>query len=139
MLEGLVHAHSGLRWIVLLLLLVSLIISFQAPASSKRKIYLFTLIFTHIQLLIGIFLFFKSSKVVLDSIAMKDAFLRFYLVEHSLMMILSAILITIGFKKYKKLEGRNADKVITVFYGIALVLILIAIPWPFRQLAGSWF
>jgi hypothetical protein len=139
MLEGLVHAHSGLRWVVLILLLVSIIISLQAPSNSKRKIYLFTLIFTHIQLLIGLVLFFKSSKVVFDSIAMKDAFLRFYLVEHSLMMILSVVLITIGFRKYKKLEGRAADKVISVFYGLALVLILIAIPWPFRQLGGSWF
>ena len=72
---------------------------------------------------------------------MKDALYRFFTVEHSLMMTIAMVLITIGHAKSKKKENDTAKfKTIAVFYTIALVLILAAIPWPFRTALGAgWF
>lgn len=142
----LIHAHSGLRWIVLILLLVSIFGSFTkrkntAFSDSDKKSYMFTMIFTHIQLLLGAILYFISDKVVFNAETMKNAFSRFYAVEHSTMMVLAVILITIGYSRSKKADTVNAKhKAISIFYTIALLLILAAIPWPFREgLGGSWF
>lgn len=63
MYPGLVHAHSGLRWIALLLLLVAVVVAIgkwqgrSGYTDGNRKLYLFTLIAVHTQLLLGLVLF----------------------------------------------------------------------------------
>jgi hypothetical protein len=64
---------------------------------------------------------------------MKNAAARFWVLEHFTSMILAIILITIGHIKYKK-GGKPGTT--TVLYLIALLLILSAIPWPFRAGIG---
>lgn len=145
MLDGLVHAHSGLRWIVLILLLVSIFNAFAKKKSGlyterDRKLALFTMIFTHVQLLIGLVLYFISPLVVFSADSMSNSLQRFYLLEHILMMVIAIALITIGHSKSKKAaEAAAKFKAISVFYLIALIIILAAIPWPFRNLGGAWF
>ncbi len=104
------------------------------------RISLFALIITHIQLLIGIIIFFVSPLVVWFSGThkvgeiMKDATLRLYNVEHPLVMILTVVFITMGYSKHKKkLTSTPKFKVLTIFYTIALVLMLSRIPW------ANWF
>jgi len=140
------HAHSGLRWIILILLLVSIFGSFtkrkkSSFSDSDKKTYLFTMTFAHIQVLLGAILYFISPKVQFTAGMMKDAFARFYAVEHSSMMLVAIILITIGYSRSKKADTVNGKhKAISIFYTIALLVILAAIPWPFREgLGGSWF
>jgi len=60
--------------------------------------------------------------------------------EHLTMMLIAAVLVTIGRKKAEKaLAPIVKHKKIIVFYSIALLLILASIPWPFRAVSGAWF
>lgn len=146
MYNGLLHAHSGLRWVVLILLLVSIFNAFSKKkngtwGAGDKKMALFTLIFTHIQLLIGIGIYFQSAKVSFASGVMTDGFARFYTVEHVLGMIIAIALITIGYSKSKRADTDTKKfGAVATFYLIGLILILASIPWPFREnLGGSWF
>lgn len=137
-----IHAHSGLRWVVLFLLIAAITTAYNnnkkgVPYSKEtNKLGLFALIFTHIQLLLGLGLYFTSSFVKFEGGVMKDSLLRFYTVEHILMMLIAIALITIGYSKTKKTG--NWKKQFT-FYLIGLIVILLAIPWPFRGLHAGWF
>ncbi len=98
------------------------------------------MIMAHFQLLIGIALYFTSPKVVFSASSMKDAVLRFFLVEHPAMMILAIILITIGYVKANKAEDDlKKSRLLMIFFTSALILILAAIPWPFLNYGGKWF
>ena len=138
-MNALVSAHSGLRWLVLLSLLVAILVAFLSRKNNsiekKQKIsYLLALVFSHIQLLIGIVLyFFHSGKVVFSSETMSNPITRFFTVEHLLGMVIAIALITIGYSKAKK---QQSNKKIFSFYLIALVIIFASIPWPFREALG---
>ena len=99
------------------------------------------MIFLHIQLLIGLVLYFKSAKVTFIDGWMKDPEDRFYGMEHILMMVIAIVLVTIGRKKAENhIEPAKKFKTITLWYTIALLIIIAAIPWPFREaLGGKWF
>lgn len=125
------HAHSGLRWLVLIFLLLAVIKSFAGWFGKKEfnksdnLIALLLLSFTHTQLIIGVVLYFISDKVIAIGDAMKDSALRFWAMEHGLMMIIAIVLITLGRVKSKK-ATENIDKFKkgAIFYTIALVLII---------------
>lgn len=142
---GLLHAHSGLRWIVLILLVVAVLNAILKKGKGQytegdRKLNLFTMVFFHVQFLIGIALYFISPIVNFSEGFMKDTIRRFFGMEHTLIMVIAFILITIGHSKSKKAESPvQKNKYIMLFYGIALVLILAGIPWPFRELGRGWF
>ena len=145
-MEILKHAHSGLRWLVLAALILAILNAVGKTNGSKpftdkdRKLGLFGLIFTHTQFLLGLILYFISSKVVFSGAAMKDSVLRFYLVEHLSIMVIAVVLITIGYSKSKRAQSDGKKfKSILVFYLIGLLLIIAGIPWPFRQLGAGWF
>jgi hypothetical protein len=143
----LISSHSGWRWIVLILIVAAVVKMHmgwkgkKAFTDGSRKLALFTMIAFHLQFLFGWILYFTSSKVGFFEGMMKDAMYRFFTVEHSLMMTIAMVLITIGYSKSKKKKTDTAKfKVIAVMYTIALVLILAAIPWPFREALGAgWF
>ena len=139
------QAHSGFRFIVLILLVIAFIAALAGWMGNKdytngnQKINLFTLISAHIQLLIGLGLYFVSPYVKLDDMggAMKDPNLRFWTVEHALIMILAIVLITVGYSKSKKtLNAAAKHKKIAVFFGIALILIFAGILMGNRPLLG---
>jgi len=73
----LVHLHSVNRWIVLLLIVLALIKSFSGWFGKKdftdadKKSALFALIFTHIQLILGLALFFISPLVSFEEGALQ--------------------------------------------------------------------
>ena len=136
----LLHAHSGLRYVVLGLLIAAVFTAYskwQQSSQDDSKLYLFTLIATHTQLLIGLVLYFMSPKVNFDLISEKV--FRFYSIEHVFMMLIAIVLITVGRVRSKKLAGADKHRTVLYFYGLALVIILVAIPWPFRNLGSGWF
>ena len=139
------HAHSGLRWLVILFLVLAIVFSLIKWIGKKpfwethRKYALLGLIFTHLQILLGFILYFISPKVIMSKEAMKDAVSRFYLVEHLTGMIIAVVLITVGYSMAKRALPEKSSKLIFWFYTIGLLLILAMIPWPFRDLGGSWF
>ncbi|MFD1553617.1 cytochrome B [Putridiphycobacter roseus] len=144
MYNGLLHAHSGLRWIALFFILAAIIISFTSKgkpySAMEKKLALFTLISFHIQLVIGLYLYFTSPKVNFFEGFMKDSVARFFNVEHIFGMLIAIVLITMGYSKSKKKTEASAKrKTIKTFYIIGLLILIATIPWPFRGLGGSWF
>lgn len=144
MYSGLVHAHSGLRWIALVLLLAAVAVAIgkwqgrSGYTEGNRKLYLFTLIAVHTQLLLGLALFFISPKVNFSLLS--DKVYRFYTVEHTAGMLIAIILVTIGYSRSKRAtDAVTKQRLIGIFYGIGLLLILASIPWPFRILGANWF
>lgn len=142
----LVHAHSGLRWLVLVFLILAIVNAARkqsrqtAYGASDKRVSLLALIFTHVQLILGLILYFISPKVVFSAETMGNTMLRFYTVEHITIMLLAIALITIGYSRAKR-QSTDAQKFKTTFrfYLIGLILILISIPWPFRNLGAGWF
>lgn len=136
MYTGLLHAHSYIAYLALILLVVASLNAIIGMTSNKefkdgdRKLSLFALIFTHVQLLIGIILYFVSPLVQSFSVAMKDSTLRLYALEHPLINIIAVVLITIGWSKHKKAATNKAKfKSIGIMYAIGTILILSRIPW----------
>lgn len=133
--------HSYWAYLVLAVLIIASINAIFKSLRGKEyeakdfRISLFTLIISHIQLLIGLLLYFVSPRLEFFSElgmggVMKDAVNRLYLVEHPLINIIAVVLITIGYSKHKKkLTSQSKLKMIAVFYTIALVLFLSRIPW----------
>lgn len=130
--------HSGWAYLALLLLVFAVANSFVGMSSKKeftskdRKIALFALMGTHLQLLVGLILYFVSEVGFkqLSGAAMKNSELRLTVLEHPLINIIAIALITIGWIKHKKATtGEAKFKSIAIFFGLGLVLILIRIPW----------
>ncbi|MDT0691197.1 hypothetical protein RM549_15485 [Salegentibacter sp. F188] len=136
--------HSYWAYVVLIVLLVASFNAIIGFASNKEysatnfRIALFTLIVSHIQLLIGIVLYLTPANLArFDGgmgEVMRSSSLRLYLVEHPLMMIIALALITIGYSKHKKkLTSRPKFKVLAIFYTLGLLVVLTRIPW------STWF
>lgn len=133
--------HSYWAYLVLLMIVLaagnSLVKSIAKKEYDARdfRVSLFTLIVSHIQLLIGIVLFFAADSINIISEMgmgniMKNATLRSNIIEHPLTMIIAVALITIGYSKHKKkLVSSSKLKTLAIFYTLALVLILAKIPW----------
>jgi NADH:ubiquinone oxidoreductase subunit 2 (subunit N) len=128
--------HSGWAYLALLLLIIAVVNLIIGLVSKKefmpkdRKIALFGLIGIHIQLLVGMFLYFLSSNGFSSLGQMSNPELRLTSLEHPLINIIAVILITIGWSKHKKLTTSDSKfKILSIFYGLGLVLILSRIPW----------
>lgn len=146
MYNGLLHAHSGLRWILLALLVATIFNAFKKWKAKEpftdidNKLSLFTLITSHIMLLIGFYLFFVSPRVNLSGLDMKDSMSRFFTVEHTTGMIIAIILITLGRIQSKKItEDALKHKKTFMMFLIALIIMFLSIPWPFRGFGNAWF
>lgn len=136
--------HSYWAYLVLIMLIITSVNALIGFFSKKEygatdfRLALFTLIVSHIQLLIGIVLYFLSPKFAAFQggmgAVMKNSESRLYLVEHPLIMIIAIALITIGYSKHKKkLTSHPKFKLLSIFYTLALVFVLSRIPW------SAWF
>jgi hypothetical protein len=136
--------HSYWAYLVLAILIFTVVNAIIGLKQKKEftdkdlRLGLFTLILSHIQLLIGLGWYFMSPwfKALKSNIGevMGDKAVRLLAVEHPIMMILAIVLITIGWSKHKKKTEDTAKfKTFVVFYGLALLLILSRIPW------NNWF
>ena len=71
---------------------------------------------------------------------MKDSQIRFFTVEHSTLMIIAIVFITLARIRSKKAATDAAKfRMLMIFSLIALVTILLAVPWPFSPIARPWF
>ena len=134
--------HSYWAYLVLLVLVLATFNALFKFFGNKEfdekdfRISLFALITMHIQLLIGIVLFFLKdyfstiSEVGGMGEVMKNSALRNLIVEHPTSMIIAVALVTIGYSKHKKkLVSKPKFKMLAIFYTIALALVLYMIPW----------
>jgi len=132
--------HSYWAFFVLFILVAVIINAFIGRYMGKEfstkdlRISLFGLIFSHIQLLIGLILYFVSpwfdQWAAIGMGVMKDAQTRLYLVEHPITNILAIVLITIGWSMHKR-QSESSKKFLRIilFYSLGLLLLLSRIPW----------
>lgn len=142
----LIFFHSLIRWFVLGTLLYSLYrayfgykygLSFTKSDNALRH---WTATTAHIQLITGILVYSKSAAVksFFAGLGSRDHITEpvFFGVIHIALMLTAIILITIGSALAKrKATGHDQFKTILIWFGTALLLILIAIPWPFSPFA----
>lgn len=135
MYEFIQKFHSGWAYVALILLVFAILNSVMGLTSNRaftakdRKIALFGLIGIHVQLLVGLILYFVSP-LGLSGFNMKEAALRLTSMEHPLINVIAIVLITMGWSSHKKLTESPAKfKKIAVMYGLGLALILLRLPW----------
>lgn len=145
--------HSWLRWLILIAAIWTIIQAISGMAARRpykaadHKSSLFFSVFMDLQFLIGIILYFvdgwakKWTGGQLKEV-MGNSAQRFFTLEHIIMMIIALILVHIGRSVVKKtsLDQKKHSKSL-IYFGVAFLLILLAIPWPFRVDLGfhPWF
>lgn len=141
MYTGFLHLHDVLRWLLLVSLAVTLVkylAGWFGNQPWKKTDNILGIVFTSLmdlQLLTGLVLYFFLSPVTKLAMsdfgaAMKDADLRFYAVEHFAMMLIAVVLVHIGRAKSKKAKtDQGKFKIASIFFLIALVIMIAAIPW----------
>jgi hypothetical protein len=149
-MQTLLVLHDLIRWLILLFALWTVIRAISGLASKRdytsadSRSNFFFMLSMDIQLLTGLILYFTNGwfeglKHIGES--MKDPMVRFFTIEHSVMMIIAWILVHAGRVSVKKAStSQSKFKKSLLFFGIALLIILFAIPWPFREaIARPWF
>jgi hypothetical protein len=142
-MQAILVIHNILRWAVLLfgvwtlLNAISGVTGKRAFTVNDNRSNLFFMICCDIQLLIGLILYFSNAwfdKLKTSGGAiMKNTYDRFFTVEHAAMMIIAWILVHVGRTAVKKAStDPSKHKKMLIFFGLALLLILASIPWPFR-------
>jgi uncharacterized protein YacL len=137
MQTGFKHLHILLPYLLLLLPLLAIVVSLvkeknETVSGKPSKLVLFTLIFSHIQLLVGLVLLVMNFSAISGTGVniMKDAALRMKLIEHPIMMILAVVFITMGYSKAKRAtNGRDRAKKIAIFYGLGLLITIFAMSY----------
>jgi uncharacterized membrane protein YphA (DoxX/SURF4 family) len=148
MYEFILAIHNILRWIALVLLILTTLFAFigwlgkREWAERDRKFGFFTTIALDTQLLLGLILYFFLSPLTKTALqdfgaAMGVADLRFFGLEHAVYMILAVILAHVGSVLAKKAPNSKAKFMRTaIFFGLALLLVLAGIPWGRPILPG---
>lgn len=127
------HLHSGWAYLTLLMaILFFLAVSFYAlnrkgKDNAITKISFYTTLVFHVQMVVGIILYFVSPYAQWTENTMKDETTRLYAVEHPLIMFTAVILVTVANSKIKKSETIKVPVAILVLF--ALVCVLSRIPW----------
>lgn len=133
--------HSLTAYVVLVLLFIALLNAIMGSIKKSDfsprdfKLTLWALIATHIQVILGLVLYFISPLGIKSfssngAQVMKDATLRLFAVEHISVMLIAAVILTIGYSKQKRTEESAVKfKRISIFYGLAFILVLSRIPW----------
>jgi len=129
--DTLLLVHSYLRYFILIALLIVIVKSLigwlnnrpYTPLDNKLSLYL--LIFTHMQVVAGLILYFVSDVVQFTSETMKVKMLRYWTVEHLTAMIVVVVLITAARSTSKKMSSDQAKhKRLAIFNLIALIIIV---------------
>lgn len=147
MYTTLLALHSFFRWIVLITLLIAIVRSWQGWLGNKQYtkqdniLRNITASAAHIQLILGVWLYFISPVISYFLSNFNDAVhnrqIRFFGMEHSIMMLLGITLITIGSAKAKrKAEDKEKFKTMAIWFTIGLLVILSSVPWGFSPLVS---
>jgi hypothetical protein len=134
--------HSWFRWLVLVTALVTLsraVLGLNArklwSAGDDRSFLLF-IIAIDVQTLLGLVLYVGISPITAIAFqnlaaAMRDASLRFFVVEHAVGMVIAVALAHIGRVRVRRsIAAHDKQKTTILFVALALIVMLLAIPWP---------
>lgn len=149
--KALIASHSGMRYIILILMILAVVFANQSSKGKRpfegatKKTGMFTMILIDVQLLMGLVLYFffiasqtnfKIGKLT-DQLGVSS--FRSIAVEHALGMFIALVLVHIGYAKAKKaMSATEAGRKQFIYYLIALILILLSIPWPFLHPERGW-
>jgi len=147
MYQTLIFYHNLLRWLVLTSLLFAIYRAYKgyfsktAFSKTDNAVRHWTATIAHIQLMIGVLLYFQSPIIRYFLANFKEAVrtfdLLFFGLLHSVLMITAIVVITIGSALAKRKATDNEKfKTMLVWFSIAVIIIFIAIPWPFSPLAN---
>ena len=149
MVTGMLHLHNFLRWVILVLLVLSIIKSLtgwrakEALKPGDKKLWLFTMIAAHTTFLIGIYLLLFgrlgifSNPLPAGESFMKNSVYRFFWLEHPLLNLIAIVLITIGRGQAKKsIPDATKYRKAFIYFVVALIVLLASVPWPSRELVG---
>ncbi len=139
--------HSLTRWLVAASLLFALFLSYRGWLRHKpftrfdNRVRHITATIAHVQLLLGLWLYFISPLISYFlhnyKTALKERSIRFFGMEHAAMMLVAIIIITIGsaVAKRKKTDEQKF-KTMALWFTTAFILIIVNIPWKFSPMAS---
>ena len=139
--------HSWSRWLVLGFLLYAIYrasigyfknVLFTKADDSVRH---WTATVAHIQLMLGIIVFTNSPVAkgywVSGRALLQDFDTTFFGLIHSIMMLTSVVILTIGSALAKRTTAdRDKFRIMFLWFSVALLIIFIAIPWPFSPFSN---
>jgi hypothetical protein len=142
--------HSLVRWFVVVGLFFALFRAYNGLLSKRNfssfdnSVRQWTTTIVHVELIFGLWLYFISPLIDYFLHNFKEAVhqqaIRFFGMEHSIMMIVAIIIITIGSARVKRKQtDREKFMTMAIWFSIGLLIILIFIPWPFSPFAGRPF
>lgn len=147
MYQILLFFHNLVRWLVLVSLLYALYRAYKGYASkaafsaTDNAVRHWTATIAHIQLLIGMVLYFRSPLIhyfrTNTKEAMRNPDLAFFGLVHSSLMLAAIVVITIGSARARRQPtDRLKFKTMMAWFSVALLIIFLAIPWPFSPFAN---
>ena len=142
MYTALLFLHSWLRWVVIFLGIallggaVSGVTKRRAwlPGDNRRLVLFTTSL--DVQMLIGLILYAFLSPVTQSGfenmgLTMRDPVLRFFVIEHLFGMVIAIALAHVGRARVRKASDAVArHRTVLIFIGLAMVALLLSIPWP---------
>lgn len=142
--------HSWFRWIVLVLAVLAVGLSVHGWITGRpwtdgdRKVGLLYAVSMDIQLLVGLALYLVLSPMTATAFAnmgqaMKEPVLRFWAVEHLFMMVVALALAHLGAVLSRRKEGVARFRTAAICYGLSVLAVVAAIPWPMRDVARPLF
>jgi hypothetical protein len=141
MYSTLLAAHSALRWLVIVAGIVAAVHAWRAaawrtPARASAAGLFFTIIFD-LQVTLGLILYLLLSPITTAAIhnvgsAMSNDISRFWLIEHPFGMVVALVLAHNGRGKSRRAtEDRGGRRRAAIYLTLAILIVLITIPWPF--------
>lgn len=133
--------HSWLRWAVIIIAIIAIYQSFvgwrskKVYTSANDRVNVAFISVLHIQLLLGLLLYFFLSPITQAAMqdfksAMKNDILRFWAIEHMILMFVGVTVAQIGRVVSKKSpDPVTKHKKIFIYFTIAIILILAGVPW----------
>lgn len=137
--------HSIVRWIIILAAALVIIRAINGLAFKRgwtqqdNRFGLWYVISLDVQTLLGLLLYFALSPITLVALrnfgaAMKDASTRYFAIEHILMMLIALAIAHAGRSFIRKAAtAKEKHRRTILWYGLSIVLVLAAIPWPFTS------
>lgn len=142
----LIYCHSAIRWLLLAALGTAVYRAYRGYTAGNvfgkgdNALRHWTATIAHIQLVTGILLYTQSPLVkyfmkhVREAMHIREA--SFFGIVHIVLMLSAVVVITIGSALAKRRgTDREQYRTMLLWYVIAMLIIFIAIPWPFSPLA----
>ena len=147
---GLLSIHSITRWLVVIFGGLAFFFALFGLLGGRRwkkiddRLGMMFASFYDLQLLLGLLLYFFASPITKGAwrdmgTLMADATMRYFGVEHSLMLLLGLVFVHIGRSQTRKAgEEKKKFRLVVLWFGLALAFIVIAVPWPISGMPRPW-